>query len=114
MKATTALGLIVALGLVTLALVVGLRLNEQGNAFTLGLLCGLAASLPASLIAHYLGRAADEPAGSFKAPQPAPYPQVIIVSGQPQRQAPLVPDFPPLYGQQELERAPHIRVIGQQ
>jgi hypothetical protein len=113
MKAQHVFALLGVLGLGTMLMVVGLRLTEQGNSFTLGLVAGLSASLPASLVAHYLSEwsmsAADQARPQV---QPPAYPPVIIVGGQPQRPMPPAPDFPPRYGQQELNTAPNLKVVG--
>lgn len=80
MRTSTAIGAILVLGVITLALVVGLRLNESGNGFTLGLLCGLAAALPASFISHYLS-AGGEPVATPA--QEATWVIVIMPRGEP-------------------------------
>lgn len=97
---------------VTLVAVAGVRASREGAAFTLGMACGGAASVPASMLALYLVRRA-EPAQQQQEKRPA-YPPVMIVNGpMPQREQPL-PDFPPLrQPEAPTTSGPRYRVIGE-
>lgn len=81
---------------VTLAAVVGLRVQAEGSAFVVGLVCGAALSLPAGLlVAHLLRRSRAE------TPQPRPlrYPPVVILNAPPPARAQQLPDYPPQWQQ---------------
>lgn len=72
----------------TVAVVVGLRLGDQGRAFVAGVACGVLVSFPASVIAFFLNRR-DEP-GAESGPA---YPLVIL--SQPAQAGRRLPDYPP-------------------
>jgi hypothetical protein len=77
---------------VSLAVVVGNRLSEQALAVTVGVVCGIAASLPVSfglLIAasRHWGERTPEVAERIERPAAPPPPQVIVVA-PPQQNAP--------------------------
>lgn len=96
--------------IVTFVAVVGVRASRQGEAFVLGVACGAAASLPASMLAFYLTQRAESPQKPQQETRPA-YPPVLIVNGPTSpRQQPL-PDFPPLTRPQTS--APRYRVVGE-
>jgi hypothetical protein len=95
---------------VTLAVVIGVRVQSQGHAFVLGLACGGAASVPASLLALHLTRRSGR-----EQAQPArrSYPPLVIWNGPPPPSRPLPPDYPPLSQRQGSgQPAPRYRVIG--
>ncbi len=80
--------------IVAFVAVVGVRASGQGEAFVLGVACGAAASLPASLLAFYLTQRTEAPQQPQQATRPA-YPPVLVVNGPAAPRSPL-PDFPPL------------------
>jgi hypothetical protein len=95
----------------TLAAVIGARASMEGGAFTLGLACGAAASLPASLLAIYLERRV-EPAQPAKPKEPQAYPPVVIINGPAPSRQQALPDFPPPIQAGAQASGPRYRVIG--
>ena len=80
---------------VTLALVIGWRLSDQAMAVIVGVVAGVAASVPTSLLVVWLAlryRAEVQPAANFSAPAaeavPAAPPQIIFVQSGPGPAAP--------------------------
>ncbi|MBN1953819.1 MAG: hypothetical protein JW900_02105 [Anaerolineae bacterium] len=71
---------------VTLAAVVGQRLGEEAMAVIAGVVCGVGASIPTSLLIVWMTRRRHEQASL--PPSPGTYPPVVIV------QQPMVPGVP--------------------
>jgi hypothetical protein len=97
---------------VTLFAVVGVRVASHGQAFLVGLVCGIAASVPASILAHALGRRQIvQPHASLA----APYQPVYIVNGAPAPPQRPAPDYPPMINPQPAnDPRPRFRVIGEE
>jgi len=94
----------------TFLLVIGVRVSREGHSFIVGVACGAAASVPASLLALYVARRGEPAQGT----QPkVAYPPLVIVNGPtPPRQQP-PPDFPPLSRRDTAATpGPRYRVIG--
>jgi hypothetical protein len=104
--------LLVLAFVVTLFVVVGVRVSSHSHTFLVGLVCGMAASVPASILAHLLGRRQTQPDPASAAPH---YPPVYIVNGALPPPARPAPDFPPRTNP-ELSGAPRprYRVIGEE
>jgi hypothetical protein len=77
--------------IITLALIIGWRLSDQAMAVMIGVVAGVAASIPAGLLVVCLalhGRSAFAPTAPPAAAAPASQPQVIVVHATPQAPAP--------------------------
>ena len=104
--------LLLLIFVVTLVGVVGVRVASRAETFRLGLICGVAASVPASILARFLMRRQSHIA--YAPPAPA-YPPVYIVNGAPVPPPRPAPDYPPLTNPQTAQAAqPRYRVIGEE
>jgi hypothetical protein len=76
---------------VTLALIIGWRLSDQAMAVTIGVLAGVAASVPTSLFVIWVvlrSRLDASPLAPMHAASAPPEPQVIIVQSRPASPSP--------------------------
>ena len=99
--------------IVTFVATVGVRASRQGEAFALGLACGGAAGLPASVLAFCLTQNAKRPGAPRQEMRPA-YSPMLVVTGPAAPVQRVAPDFPPLLRPQPAPRpAPCYRVVGE-
>jgi hypothetical protein len=80
---------------VTLAVIVGQRMSAEAMAVMVGVIAGVAASIPTSLIVVWfatrtMARPAPEPVSPAPAPRPAPQPEPRVVVMAPPAPAPSV------------------------
>lgn len=96
----------------TLAAVVGLRLSAEAMAVMVGVLAGVAASIPMGLIVAWLALRARGPSvieRTVPAPTPAGLePRIVVVAQPPAASgpAPARPSYPPPYGDSALAPLP--------
>jgi len=101
---------------VTLAVVIGNRMSTEAMAVVIGVVCGVAASIPVSLLillATHAGRGSDQVASQGHASYP---PVVVIQGGQPlqlgQGQAPYAPFLPAVTNPQGSGQQREFTIIG--
>jgi hypothetical protein len=73
-------GLVAMAFAVTLAVIVGSRLSDEALAVLAGAVCGVGAAIPTSLLIVSVSRRQDERRVQLPAPQPGPYPPVVVVA----------------------------------
>lgn len=95
----------------TLAAVVGSRAVAEAQTFVLGIVCGVAASVPASILAFYLARP-QAPVAPVEPRQERAYPPVVMVSAPPTARSALAPTFPMPGAADVMLPAPRYRVVG--
>ncbi|MCC7358530.1 MAG: hypothetical protein IT317_03585 [Anaerolineales bacterium] len=78
---------------VTLAVVVGQRLSAQAMAIVIGIIAGVAASIPTSLLVVWATARLSLPRAGYAVPRPAPRERPIVVM-----QAPPAPAYSPPSG----------------
>ncbi len=98
----------------TLAVVVGQRLSDQAMAVLAGSVCGVAASIPPSLLIIWVTRRKQEP----RMPYAGPYPPVVVVQ-PPTAYPPGVGErggryLPPAYAQMNIPVQREFVVVGEE
>ena len=73
-------GLVTMAFAVTLAVIIGNRLSDEALAVLSGAVCGVGAAIPTSLLIVTVSRRRDERRVAAPAPQPSPYPPVVVVA----------------------------------
>lgn len=111
------LGIAIVAGLVTLAIIIGNRMSAEAMSVVIGVVFGVAASIPTSLliVAATRGRRSEDPYRSLGPdPQPrAQQPSIYIVNPGAQPAQPPRPQLPEPYSYampQPMER--HFTVVG--
>ena len=92
MSLRTCLYLCLLAFVVTLALIIGWRLSDQAMAVIVGVVAGVAASVPTSLLVVWVATSGRQAFGSVQSPfvaaAPPAQPQVIVVHATPTPSAP--------------------------
>lgn len=100
----------------SLGVVVGQRMSSEAMAVVIGVVCGVLAGIPTSVLLLVVMRAQQRRSGNDQPPSPqAQYPPVIVVGGMPQQlQAPRDPGM--VDGEWRQLSAPRreFRVIGEE
>lgn len=112
MKIRSILGCSVVAFSVTLGVVVGNRMSAEAMAVVIGIICGVAASIPMSAIILALSRPSR--AGLQEEPvlQPSP-PMFVVAPGTPSRPAAPWVDYP-AYAAPSMPAPREFRVIGEE
>jgi hypothetical protein len=99
-RARVVLGIVGVAFAVTLAVVIGQRLSDQAISILAGAVCGVAASIPTSLLIVWVTRRRQEPQ-PMRQPMPGMYPPVVVVQPPPQASHPALqqPGYAPPYSQ---------------
>ena len=97
---------------VTLAVVIGQRLSDQAISVLAGAVCGVAASIPTSLLIVWVTRRREETSRAHT-PQQGTYPAVLVIQppAQGQHQGMLQP---PLYGPYTAPAPREFTVVGEE
>jgi hypothetical protein len=76
----------------TVAIVLALRMSPDAMAVIIGIICGMLASVPTTVLLMYTMRQRDQQQQQFYQQQHGPqYPPVVVVNGQPQQGYPAPP-----------------------
>jgi hypothetical protein len=101
---------------VTLAVVVGNRMSAEAMAVVVGVVCGVAAAIPMSLLILLVSRRRDREVEAFgpygqRSARSGAYPPVVVIQGGTPTPNPLQPPF---YGN-SVEAAPRqFHIVGEQ
>ncbi|MBC7261471.1 MAG: hypothetical protein H5T63_05615 [Chloroflexi bacterium] len=102
---------------ISLAAIVGVRMSAESMAVVVGIVCGVAASIPMSAVILFLMGKRSQPCEPAWHQQRAPYPPVVVIQGgSPMRQMPSRNDYytevqPPMMIQEPQRQ---FRIIGSQ
>jgi hypothetical protein len=96
----------------TLTAVAGARAVVEVQSFVLGIVCGLAASIPASVLAFFLSRTPAAPVAPPEPQNERGYPPLVIVNGPAPARAQRPPEFPIPATHESAGPAPRYRVVG--
>lgn len=97
---------------VTLGVVAGVRMNSEAMAVVIGVICGVAASVPTSLLIMYALNRRDAQQTNTRAA--SPYPPVVVVNPSAPQPSPWQRQQPPMLDGYSMQMPRQFKVIGEE